>query len=144
MNKDKKFKLTELNAKDAPVKDIEWEGEEVGVESDTKIEDDKGEGQPIILRFFDFASNVEEFKKHKPTAQELFETHRKGMEAIIWTDGLTPCLAIEPRLMFSKDKSQYRFVVSCIANQTLLETPKTLKELLNESISNSNLLPRSV
>lgn len=123
-----KFKVTELDAKDAPTKNIEWEGEEVGTE--TRLKHDEGTGQPIVVRFFDFATNIKAFKEHKPTAQELFNTHKKGIEAIIWTDGLTPCAIIEPRLLFSKDKSQYRFVVSCIANQTLLETPKTISELL--------------
>lgn len=134
MNKAKngrKFKLTETDAKDAPVKDIEWEGEELGVESTTKLEEDKGTGQAIVLRFFSFASNVEAFKQHKPTADELFASHRMGMEAMLWKDGLTPYTAIEPRLMFSKDKSQYRFVVSCLPNQALVDSTRTLTELIH-------------
>ncbi len=131
--KDKKFKVIEKDAIDAPVKDIEWEGEEVGVESDTKIQDDKGTGQEIILRFFDFAANPEVFRQHKPTLQELFDVHRKGMESMLWTDGLSPYHAIEPRIMFSKDKSHYRIVVSCIPSMgnTLVDKTKTLSELLN-------------
>ena len=65
-----KWKLTELDAKDAPVKDIEWEGEDVQAESTTKIQDDKGTGQELILRFFDFAADKTVFEQHKPTAQE--------------------------------------------------------------------------
>ncbi len=128
----KKFKAIEKDAKDSPVKDIEWEGEEVGVESDTKLEEDKGTGQEIILRFFDFAANPEVFKIQKPTAQELFESHKRGMESLLWTDGLTPCLAIEPRLMFSKDKTSYRFVISCLPSMgnSLIDKTKTLSELL--------------
>ncbi len=57
MAKTNKFKAVELDAKDAPTKDIEWEGEEVTAQSDTKIEDDKGTGQEVILRFFEFAAN---------------------------------------------------------------------------------------
>lgn len=133
----KKFKAIEKNAKNAPVKDIEWEGEEVGVESDTKLEEDKGTGQEIILRFFDFAANPEVFKNYKPTAQELFDSHRKGIESLLWSDGLSACEAIEPRLLFSKDKSNYRFVISCIKGigNTMVDKPKTLSELLtpNES-----------
>jgi len=128
----KKFKVVEKDAKDAPVKDIQWEGEEVGAESTTKIQEDKGTGTPIVMRFFDFAANVEAFKQHKPTAQELFMTHKMGMEAILWNDGLTPCEAIEPRLLFSKDGSQYRFVVSCIPSlgNALIDKTHTLSELL--------------
>lgn len=131
--KDTKFKLTELDAKDAPVKDIEWEGEELGVESTTKIQDDKGVGQAIVLRFFDFAANPEVFKQHKPTANELFASHKMGMEALLWKDGLTPSLDVDPRLMFSKDGSLYRFVVPCIPSQALVDNPQTLTELLNGS-----------
>lgn len=127
----KKFKVLEKDAKDAPVKDIQWEGEEVGVESTTKLQSDKGTGQEIILRFFDFAANPESFRQHKPTEQELFEHHRKGMEAMLWNDGLTPCFAIEPRLLFSKDHTQYRFVLSCIPSlgNTIIEKAHTLSEL---------------
>jgi len=130
--KEKKFKVIEKDAKDAPTKDIEWEGEEVQAESTTKIQEDKGTGQPIILRFFDFAANKEVFAQHTPTAQELFNAHRNGMEAMLWTDGLTPCEAIEPRILFAKDKSHYRFVVSCIpsSGNTIIETTKTLSDIL--------------
>jgi len=133
MSKNKKFKVTELDAKDAPVKDIQWEGEELGVESTTKLEEDGGTGQAIVLRFFDFAANPEVFKQHKPTANELFSSHRMGMDALLWKDGLNPCQEIEPRLIFSKDRSMYRFVVSCIPTQALVDNPKTLKQLIHES-----------
>lgn len=128
----KKFKTIEKDAKDSPVKDIQWEGEEIGVQSDTKIEEDKGTGREIILRFFDFAANPEVFKQHKPTPQELFDTHKKGMASMLWTDGLTPYEVIEPRLLFSKDKSQYRFVISCIPStgNTLIDKTHTLSQLL--------------
>lgn len=128
----KKFKVIEENAKNAPDKDLQWEGEELQTQSKTKLEEDKGVGQEIIIRFFDFAANPEVFKQQKPTAQQLFEAHRKGMEAMLWTDGLTPFHAIEPRLLFSKDKTQYRFVVSCIPSlgNTLIDKTHTLSELL--------------
>ncbi len=127
----KKFKVKELDAKNAPVKDIEWEGEELGTESTTKLESDQGTGQAVVLRFFDFAANTEVFKQHKPTAQELFQSHSMGMKALLWKDGMTPYEAIEPRLMFSKDGSQYRFIISCIPSQALMDTPQTLGELIH-------------
>lgn len=131
LKKEKKFKLTELDAKDAPVKDIEWEGEELGVESTTKLEEDKGTGQAIVLRFFDFAANPEVFRVHQPTANELFSSHKLGMQAILWKDGMTPIEVIEPRLLFSKDKSHYRFVISCSPSEALIDIPQTLTELIH-------------
>ena len=143
----KKFKLKELDAKDAPVKDIEWEGEEVGAESDTKLEEDLGTGQPIVLRFFDFGANVEEFKKNKPTAQDLFNSHLRGIESLLWRDGLKPFDGVEPRLMFSKDKSHYRFIIACIpsSGNTLIDNTQTLSQLLkNDAAKHTNVLPREL
>lgn len=127
-----KFKTIEKDAVDAPVKDIEWEGEQLAAESDIKLEDDLGTGHPVIIRFFDFGANPETFKKQKPTAQELFNSHRKGIESLLWRDELKPFDAVEPRLMFSKDKSTYRFIIACLPITTLLEKPKTLSELMKK------------
>lgn len=136
MAKSKKFKAIEKDVLDAPVSepkiDLEWEGEQIEVQSDTKLEADHGTGNELVLRFFDFAANPEVFKQHKPTAQQLFECHRKGMEALLWSDGLKPYHKIEPRLLFSKDNTKYRFVLSCIPSlgNTLLDKTHTLSELL--------------
>lgn len=127
-----KFKTVEKDAQDAPVKDVEWEGEEIGVESETKLEADLGTGQPVVIRFFDFGVNPEAFKQYKPTAQELFNSHRKGMEALLWRDELKPFEGVEPRLMFSKDRKNYRFIVTCLPITTLLEKPNTLSELIKK------------
>ena len=132
--KEKKFKLTEVEAKNAPTKDIEWEGEEVGAESTTKIQDDKGTGIEVVMRFFTFAANKDAFKHHTPSAQELFDSHRKGIESLLWSDGMSPYYAIEPRLILSKDKSHYRFVISCIPSlgNTLIDKTQTLDQILNK------------
>lgn len=129
--KDTKFKVIEENAVDAPVKDIEWEGEEVYAESETKLTDDHGTGQRVVLRFFDFRANPLTFRQYRPTAQELFSSHRMGMEALLWRDGLVPFHEVEPRLMFSKDQSAYRFVLACIpqAGNTTLDATQTLSEI---------------
>lgn len=131
----RKFKAVELDAKDAPVKNIEWEGEEISTESETRIDQDDGTGQAIILRFFEFGANVETFKQHKPTAQELFNSHMRGMESLLWKDGLKPYDAIEPRLMFSKDKTKYRFIIACIPSglNVLVDNTRTLSQLLNNA-----------
>lgn len=130
----KKIKAIEKNVEleEEKFDEVEWEGEELVAESTTKIQDDKGTGQEIIMRFFDFAANKEVFKQHRPTAQELFDSHKKGIESLLWTDGLLPFIDIEPRLMFSKDKSHYRFGVACIPSlgNTLIDKTKTLSELL--------------
>ena len=127
-----KFKTTEKNAKNSPVQDIQWEGEEIQANSKTKLEQDTGTGEAFVLRFFDFGTNLETFKQHKPTAQELFDSHRKGIEPLLWRDGLAPCSEVEPRLMFSKGKKFYRFVITCKQSKghLLFTEPKTLSQLL--------------
>jgi hypothetical protein len=129
-----KFKAIEKDAVDAPAKDIRWEGEEVAVDSGIRLDADTGVGKAIVLRFFDFGSNLEAFKQHKPTAQELFDSHRRGMESLLWKDGLKPYDAIEPRFMFSKDKSHYRFILACIPTlgNVLADTPRTLTQLIKK------------
>lgn len=130
MIEEKKFKVTETNAKDAPTKDIEWEGEEVQAYSDTKLTDDIGKGTPVIIRVFEFGANIEAFRQHKPSPQELFDSHKKGIESLLWTDGLTSLQGVEPRLIFSKNQQKYRFFITCTPTETLLDNPKTLTELL--------------
>lgn len=125
---------------------VEWEGETVQAESQTKLEQDRGTGQSVILRFFDFGANVESFKQHKPTAQDLFNSHIKGIESTLWRDGLKPYAEVQPRLMYSvdginyepynpkgKQYTHYRFIVACVpaANfASSFEDTKTLSQLL--------------
>lgn len=108
-----------------------WEGEEVMVESDTKLEADTGTGPVVILRTFEFGANPQVFKTHPPTNQELFDSHLKGIQAMLWSDGLKPMEEIEPRLIFSKNKKKYRIFVGCkpLLGQIVLERPQTLSEI---------------
>lgn len=128
----KKFKAKEKKA------GYEWEGEEITAQSKTNIEDDKGTGQAVVLRFFDFGANPVAFKKEKPTAQQLFNSHLRGMESLLWKDGLKVYSAVQPRLMFSKDKTRYRFVIPAISDGTTLmtQTPQTLSQILHEKKAN--------
>jgi hypothetical protein len=134
MKKNTKFKSIEKNAKNVPTvdKDILWEGEEVTAQSETKIESDTGTGQAVIIRFFEFGANPEAFKLHKPTAQELFNSHRKGIESLLWRDGLRLYEGIEPKLMFSKNKKNYRIIITCLPpkGSVMSDEPKTLSQLL--------------
>lgn len=132
MKTDKKFKLTEKNAINAPVKNIEWEGEELQAQSKTHLEQDLGTGAKTVYRFFEFAANPEAFKNRKPTAQELFNDNKKGIMAMLWKDELRPLEQIEPRLIFSKNKKFFRIIIICVSTSIIgiLEDTKTLSQLL--------------
>lgn len=126
--------LQKFKAVEKTTDHLEWEGQEIGAVSDTHLEFDTGTGQAIVLRFFDFGANPEAFKDHVPSAQELFDSHRKGIEALLWRDGLKPYEAIQPRFMISKNKEYYRFIIGCIPilGKVLSDTPRTLKDLIKK------------
>lgn len=121
----------------------EYNVKSIEAESETKLEDDPGEGEAVTLRFFDFAANPEAFKDRMPTANELFTSHLKQIEIELWKDEWRPIYEIQPRLMFAKDKSHYRIVIAARpAKGSLLsfkDKPQTLKELAHgQRPKNSN------
>lgn len=138
----KKFKAIEKKPKNGPIKEnLEWEGETLQTDSKINLADDKGAGQAVILRFFEFGVNPEAFKKQQPTAQMLFNSHLRGMESMLWKDGLKVYADVEPRFMFSKDKTKYRFIIPAIASNsygamTLEKDAKSLSQIANESTRN--------
>lgn len=115
--------------------DLEWEGEDIQVSSGTDIREDTGVGQAILIRSFEFGANVAEFKKHKPTAQELFNHSIKFMETELWKDGYKFYTDVEPRLQFRKDNMAYRFFIAAIPQrgQHLNIQTNTLSQLLTNS-----------
>lgn len=124
--------------KDKDEKETDWNVKTVEVTSDTKLEDDKGEGETLTLRFFDFAANPEAFKKHLPTAQELFASHVKQIEVELWKDEWRPAQEVEPRLLLSKDKSHYRIVIAArpARGSFVLDKANTLSEIASKRDSN--------
>ena len=134
MTRAKKFKALEKNAKNAPVKDIEWEGEDLQAQSDTKLESDLGTGQKVVIRFFEFGANPSAFQQYKPTAQELFNHHRQGIMSLLWRDELQPYEDIPPRIIFSKSKTHYRIIITCIPRGLtgIVENAFTLSQLIKK------------
>jgi len=101
--------------------------------SDAKLEDDHGEGQPVILRMFEFSANPEAFKIHSPTKQELFNSHAKGIEVMLWKDGMKLFTEVDPKVTINKKKTKYRIFVAAIPQRghLLMERPKTLSQIAN-------------
>lgn len=119
------------------LKDVVLDGdtyhtEQVETQSKTKLEDDKGNGKEMILRFFEYTANPDIFKDRTPSAQELFNAHKKEMELKLWQDGMVADPLIDPRLLFSKDKTHYKFVIGCRLGkgQILTSIPLTLSQLV--------------
>lgn len=134
----REFDLIETNVKDAPVKDVHWQGKELQTESDVHLEDDEGYGNATIIRCFTFGANPEAFAQHKPTKQELFNSHLKGIEVMLWKDGLKVMTSVTPRLVISKSKKFYQIFVGAepAKGHNLYQTPQKLADIAHGRKSN--------
>ncbi len=136
----------EITDHDAPLvsgefvtEDEDWRGQTVEVKADTKLQDDHGTGEAIVIRTFEFGVNPAAFFEYEkahgtmPPAQEIFSSHRKGIAGMLWADGMSPADEIPPRVILSKDKKRYLIMVGARPSlgQTLTETPQTLSEIAN-------------
>lgn len=130
--------VIEQNAVNAPVKDVLWNANQINTESETHLEDDLGEGEAAIIRAFDFASNPEAFKEHIPSKQELFNHHYKGIEAMLWRDGMKVMSEVDPKIIISKNKKNYRIFVGARPQKghILRERPQTLTQVTRNERGN--------
>lgn len=117
-----------------------WNGENIEVKSKTKLEDDPGTGSNVVIRMFEFGVNPIAFQEYHPTLQDLFDSHKKGIERILWGDGLTPIDELAPRVVLSKDKKTYRIFVGAIPSKgnLLTEVPKTLSQIVHDGTRNKH------
>lgn len=127
----------------------EYRGQTIEVQSDTKLEQDTGTGDAVVLRTYEFGTNPEmlaQLRKKLPHPQEMFNAHVNVISGMLWQDGLAPAEEIEPRLIFSKDRRKYMIIVGARPRlgKTMLEKTRTLTEIINEGRPNSNQIQRSV
>lgn len=125
------------NVDGAPVKDVNYEVKSIETQSKTKLEDDKGFGNAAIIRCFKFGLNLESFKQHQPTRQELFNSHIKGIEVALWKDGMKVMTDVTPRIVINEQDMQYQIFVGAqpMKGQLLSQTPHTLRELVNDDVA---------
>lgn len=107
-----------------------WEGQEIQVTSDPLIETGK-RGQTILLRSFYFKANPEAMKRDKPTKQQIFNSHSKQLGLMLYSDGLVPFEEIDPKIIISKKRDEYKIFVACEARTgvTFAETPQLLQDI---------------
>ncbi len=103
----------------------------IETKSETHLEDDKGTGGAAIIRMFEFAANPIAFKQHKPTKQELFNYHAKGIEVMLWKDGMKVLTEVDPKVTINQKKSKYRIFVGAVPQKghLLTERPQTLSQI---------------
>lgn len=111
-----------------------YRGQEIEVKSETKLEQDQGTGEAFVLRTYEFITNPEMLTKGLPDSQAIFNSHAKGIEGMLWGDGLVPAPEIAPRLVFSKNGSKYLIMVWARPQlgETLVDQTRTLSEIVHE------------
>ena len=111
----------------------EHEVDSIETQSERHIEDDLGSGEAAIIRCFTFGINPLAFKEHQPTKQELFNAHVKGIEVMLWRDGMRLMLDVEPRILV--DQKTYKIFVGARPAKgyllTKVQVPKTLKQIVH-------------
>lgn len=110
-------------------------GQSIQVNSQTRLEDDLGTGQELILRTYEFATDPKYIKEGLPDAQVLFESHMKGIAGMLWSDGFTPVTALQPRIIFTTNKTKYLIMVWATPSlgQVVLEKTQTLSEYARQN-----------
>lgn len=110
-----------------------WEGQDIEVKSDPLI-DNENSGA-LILRSFYYKANPVTMKEQKPTKQKIFNSHLKQIEAMLWGDGLTPFTPIEPRIIVSKKRDEYKIFIACVPKKGVMlnETPLTLQQITKQN-----------
>lgn len=123
MENTKEFEAIEKNAIDSPVQDIKWYGKED--QTDYSSIHDKGQGEPIVIRLFEF--KFPPTLEKLPTKEEILTPdYIRHLNVTLWGDALR--MVMEPRVSITKDGC--RIFVPCVARtgQSFLETPKLLQE----------------
>ncbi len=119
----------------------DYQGQTIEVRSDTKLEEDLGTGEVAILRTFKFTANPEIFNKGNPSPQEIFESHRRGIEGLLWQDGMTPDKTLESKFILLDDRSAYFIQIWARPQmgQVTLDKTRTLSEIIkNDPRHNTN------
>ena len=127
-----KFGGTEKLGK-AVVNDHEHEVDSIETQSKTTLEQDRGVGGAAIIRCFTFGINPLAFKETKPSKQDLFNSHIKGIETMLWRDGMTVMLDVEPRILFDPKAMIYKIFVGArpAKGHILKEIPQTLRQIVH-------------
>ncbi len=101
-----------------------WYGREEQTESN--LLHDKGVGEPIVIRNFEFARTP---GSDKPTKEQILTAeYVKHLQTLLWADSLR--MVLEPRVNITDDKIIISVPCQARTGATIMETPKYLQELI--------------
>lgn len=134
-------KFLEENAKDAPVKDVLWEAQQLQTESVQII--DPGIGKEKIIRSYFFKAMELPKGAPKPTKLVIIESYKRLIGNMLWADGLEPVYDApiqlytksearkfpQVRAKMLKEKADFVIMIQCEARrgQSILETAQIAK-----------------
>lgn len=119
----------------SPLKEQNYDTSTVEAKSEqTHLEDDLGQGDAVVIRCFTFQMNLEKpelFIERRPSKQDLFNSHIRGIEMALWKDGLKVYDEVVPRITFDTKKFQYSIFIAArpMKGYLLNETPQTLTQI---------------
>lgn len=119
----------------SPLQEQSYDAASIEAKSErTHLEDDAGHGEATVLRNFVFAINLDKadlWLKHRPTKQELFNSHLRGIEMALFKDGLKIWPEVAPQLIFDMPTMCYTIIVAARPRKgyLLMERPQTLSEI---------------
>ena len=118
---------------DAVLHGYEHDVESIETQSKTQLEQDRGEGGAAIIRCFTFGVNPTAFQEARPTQQDLFNAHIKGIEVMLWRDGMTLMVDVQPRILFDQKSMIYKIFVGArpAKGHILKEIPQTLRQVVH-------------
>jgi hypothetical protein len=121
-----KFHLTEMGATNAPVKDINWHGQDL--QTGVRLVD-PGEGKPVIVKCFSFSFPPTQIAK-VPNKKQLMEYHRKHIVPYLWKDGLELREDIKPlKLLIDKKTNTFKIFATCAFKKGMLVPSRVQDEL---------------
>lgn len=109
----------------------DYDVKSIEAKSKTRLEDDTGDGAAAIIRRFSFGINPQAWMEVKPTKQELFNYHVKGIEMMLWRDGMKIMTEVEPRIVVDAENMRYDIFVGARPQKghILVQRPQTLTEI---------------
>ncbi len=117
------FELVENKVEDLGVGEHKWYGKED--RTDEKLMHDKGVGEPVLIRLFEFKlpPNIEKL----PAKEEILTPdYLKYLRVSLWADALR--LIMEPRVVIDKESIKIFAPCQATTSNSFLEEPKTIQE----------------
>lgn len=119
----KNFELVKEWDNDLGIGAHKWYGN--NEETDKSLMNDKGTGEPIVIRHFEFNLNPE--LKTPPTKDQILTPeYVKHLQILLWADSLR--MVLEPRVEITKEKILVFVPCQARTGATFTEAPKTIFE----------------